>query len=111
MARSKTVELINTTVTVTAGEAVSISLLTGQWHEALIPIVVSGVDTTHAIDIAVSADDSNFVPAKDLSDNVLSNITAPGVFIISGKMNFIRVSALTVTDTSNVVLVQIIRSE
>ena len=111
MARSKTVEVLGTTVTVTSGEAVAVSLLTGQWHEALIPIVVSGVDASHAVDIEVSADNTNWVPAKDLNDNVLTNIVAPAVYIMSGKMNYVRGFANTVADTSNALLIQIIRSE
>ena len=111
MARSKVTELLNSTVTLTSGEAVSVSLLQGQWHEAIYPIIVSGVNATHAVDIQVSADDSAYVPAKDLSDNVLSNITAAAVYIISGKMNYIRAFTLTCTDTSSNPLVQTIFAE
>ena len=111
MPRTKTIELINTIVTITTGQAVSTALIGKNWHEALFPLIVSGVDATHAVDIEVSADEAAWVPAKDLNDNVLSNIVAPAVYIMSGKMNYIRVSAITVTDTTSNPLVQMIRSE
>lgn len=104
--RSTVLAIADTTITVTTGASFTVFNNAG-WHEPYLSLLVN-VGTNTVINIEVSADDTNYVPATDVNGTALTALVADGYHILPGKLRFVRANVTGIT--AGTALVQIIKA-